>query len=142
MNRKGFTMVELLGTVVILGILMTFGMITFFGQRDRSAKKAYNLIHEGAAQGAENYFMDVPGDSTVTIDQLVDLEYMEPAIDPWDKEGKCIGEVEKILEDENKKHDDAIDLYYFKVQVKCAHGCTCLIYPKKTPCECVGTYRG
>ena len=134
-------MVELLGAVVILGILMTFGTITFFGYRDRSAKKGYEIIHEGAAQAGENYFMDVPGESVVTLEQLMTMDYLEPPIDPWNKEKYCIGEVEKILEDENKKHGDAIDLYYYKVQVKCTRGCTCKTYPKKTACECVGEYR-
>ena len=136
MNKKGFTMVELLGTIVILGILMSVAIAAYSTIRERSAKKTYNLLHKGVADAAENYFLDVPGDDNITVDDLVEQDYLEPANDPWDPDKKCVGRVTKELPAGNKKNEDSIDLYTFKVELKCTSGCTCLVYPDKNSCEC------
>ena len=110
MNKKGFTMVELLGTIVILGILMSVAIAAYSTIRERSAKKTYNLLHKGVADAAENYFLDVPGDDNITVDDLVEQDYLEPANDPWDPDKKCVGRVTKELPAGNKKNEDSIIL--------------------------------
>ena len=135
MNRKGFTMVELLGAIVILGILMTLGMNTFFRQREKSSRKAYDMMHEGVYSAAEEYYMDSVGDnSDVSVDKLVELDYLDGAADPWDKGGKCTGTVKKCLRNSNKKSGDKIDLYEYVVTLKCSKVTKCLMYPGKNPC--------
>ena len=140
MNKKGFTMVELLATIVILGIIMTTAITAYSRYKENSSRKAYNLIHANAASAAENYFMDVPGDNEVDIQKLVELEYLDTPNDPWDKNAKCVGVVKKDLPDNQKKSGDAIELYNYEVQLKCTRGCTCLIYPAKTNCNCDSKY--
>ena len=141
MNRKGFTLIELLAAVVILGIISSFGMITFMSYKDRSARKAFKLINSSAAQAAEDYFMENPSIDMVEIKDLVEEEYLEPAIDPWDKNATCVGQVDRELKPNNKKQGDAIDLYTYKVQLKCSHGCLCVEYPSKITCTCEATYQ-
>lgn len=41
MNKKGFTLVELLGTIVIMGILLVLGLPTIVGMIDSNRKKIY-----------------------------------------------------------------------------------------------------
>lgn len=142
MNKKGFTMVELLGTVVILGILISIGIATYSGQRERSARKSYNLIHSGAASAAENYFMDYPSEDEVTIEKLVEDEYLESAKDPWDGDHKCTGKVDISSIEGDDEDDEALELHNYRVQLKCIKGCTCLVYPNKTPCDCEDEYNG
>ena len=67
MNRKGFTMVELLGAIVILSILMTIGMNTYFRQREKSSRKAYDMMHESVYSAAEEYYIVVKGDTLGAI---------------------------------------------------------------------------
>lgn len=138
MNRKGFTMIELLATIVILGILMSLGIMAYTYNRDRSAKKAYKLMHSNVSSAAENYFMDNMAMDEVSLETLVSDQYLESAQDPWDKDGKCTGEVsiDSVIDEE----EDALPLYNYKVQLKCSKGCTCLIYPNKSNCTCDDKY--
>ena len=139
MNKKGFTMVELLGTVVILGILLTMAIAGYTRYQDSSSQKAYNLMHQGMAQAAENYFMDTLGSDSVTLDELVEGEYMDSAKDPWNKDGTCTGKVERSLGEGSSartQHDDVLEEYYYEVQLRCNKGCTCLEYPTKKKCDC------
>lgn len=132
MNKKGFTMVELLAAIVILSILSGFGMMTFFSYRDRAAKKTYRLLHEGVAQAAENYFMDTIGAQSVTVAELVEGNYLDTPKDPYNKDGICTGTVERI--NLKKQAGDAIEEYSYRVKLKCSKGCECKIYPTKTSC--------
>ena len=144
MNKKGFTMIELLAAVVILGILLTLSIAGYSRYRESASKKSYNMMHEGLYQAAENYFMDYPTSeegAVVTVETLANSEYIERPIDPWNKEGLCTGRVTRLElteAEKQKKRDnpDAITLYRFQVELKCLRGCTCLIYPAKTGCEC------
>ncbi len=82
MNKKAFTLVELLGTIVILGII---GMITTpviqntidknntklcYDQRKSFIKAAKNYI-------ASNPFKNLKEEATITIGELIDEGYIE-----------------------------------------------------------------
>ena len=82
MNKKAFTLVELLGTIVILGII---GMITTpviqstidknntklcYDQRESFIKAAKNYI-------ASNPFKNLKEEATITIGELIDKGYIE-----------------------------------------------------------------
>ena len=136
MNRKGFTMVELLGTIVILGILSVFGMLTFQKYRDKASQKSYDIMHQGAADAAENYFMEHIGENSVTIEQLVEYQYMERAQDPWNKDAVCTGTVNIDTDRSTAQSGDSLAQNYYMVKLTCNRGCTCKVYPGKTPCDC------
>ena len=136
MKNKGFTMVELLATILILGILMTIAIGAYSRYRERASRDAYKTLSKSAANAAENYFMDnLNNDKTVTVDlqTLVDEEYLESLKDPWDKEKECKGIV--VREEESTKQQDSIDSYTYNVTLKCSRGCKCT-YPNKDSCQC------
>ena len=136
MNRKGFTLIELLGTIVILGIVSVFTMLTFTRYRDKASKRTFEMMHKGAADAAENYFMEHIGENSVTIDKLVEYDYMERAQDPWNKETVCKGTVNIDTDRSTAQSGDTLAQNYYMVKLTCTRGCTCRIYPGSTPCDC------
>ena len=137
MKNRGFTMVELLGTITILGILMAITIVGYSRYQAQSKQKAFKLLMESSSNSAENYFMDnLHANDEVSLNTLVAEEYLESLIDPWDQNKKCTGFVTRSQKDENKNKGDAIDLYDYKVELKCSRGCKCIVYPNESNCEC------
>lgn len=93
-NNKGFSLVELLAVVAILGILMGMAIIAYTKYIDYSKKKAYKLLKDSTIAATEEYIMDHPGDySTIYIEDLVNGDYLEYAADPSDKGQQCKGKI-------------------------------------------------
>ena len=82
MNKKAFTLVELLGTIVILGII---GMITtpvIQSTIDKNNTKLCNDQVESFKRAAKNYiasnpFKNLKEEATITIGELIDEGYIE-----------------------------------------------------------------
>lgn len=76
-NNKGFTMVELLAVVAIMGILTGLAMMAYSRYINYSLNKAYKMFDEAVVSAAEEYVMDHPTASEVTISQLISDDYLE-----------------------------------------------------------------
>lgn len=95
MNKKGFTMVELLTTLVILGIIVTVGMITVTKVLDSARSSHYSSSLKTIRVAAASYYSDnndklpkVLGQkATVTVKTLIDSKYLDSVKDHNDK--KC-----------------------------------------------------
>ena len=94
MNKKGFTMVELLVTIIILGILTTlayFGVSTIL---NRGSNSYYNSQEEMLVLAGREYFADyrekLPKDigktASVTLDTLIKESYIDPVKDEDDND--------------------------------------------------------
>ena len=92
-TRNGFTLVELLGAVVIAAILMSASVIAYTRYIESSKRKAYVVLVKSAANAAESYTMDYPNTESVTIRDLYEKQYLEYPRDPANKETMCDGEV-------------------------------------------------
>ncbi len=98
-NNKGFSLVELLGVIVILGILMSMGVIAYGRYLEKAKKRDYETMEQSTYAAAQNYLMDYDsvfeGTQTIRIiDDLVAGNYLEPLMDPVTKESKqCDGTV-------------------------------------------------
>lgn len=96
-NKRGFTMVELLATVVILGILAGVGIPLVYRYLDKARNNSYNHMLTGAYDAANNKIiadnLDCSDDSKCTFEllDLVDEEYLENLDDPAKHGDMCDG---------------------------------------------------
>ena len=93
MKNKGFTMVELLAVIAILGIMVGIAMAAYTRYKDSTREKGYDIMAKSAISGAESYLMDNPTATEVDFNTLVDRGYLEDTIDPANSGGNCRGKV-------------------------------------------------
>lgn len=90
--KKGFTLIEVLAVIVILGLVMTIGVTVVSGIRDSSIKKAQKIKEEEIVAGAILYGQenrnifgneecgtdeDFCNKETITVGNLLDKDYVE-----------------------------------------------------------------
>lgn len=139
MNQKGFTLVEILAAVTILGILTTMAIAGYTRYIDYAKQKSYKVMAKSASTAAEDYIMDNPGAAVatktvntasgkkyviknnnapyITFDSLIEEGYLNGAQDPDSKGNDCkgkvtIGLVEGLTE-------GALDQYIYVVDECC-----------------------
>ena len=98
MNKKGFTMVELMAVIIILGILMSLAYMGVSQYLRRARNATYEDFEENIRTGATNYLIDhtgyIPevGESIVIdVSKLICEGYVEELQDPHSptKGGTC-----------------------------------------------------
>ena len=93
LNKKGFTLVEIIGVVAILGIVSVVGLVSVNniikkGKEEHyvAAEKNLKITAESYAQANRDYLPKNVGEMVkVTLRTLVDNNYMEPIKDYHDK---------------------------------------------------------
>ena len=65
-NKYGFTMVELLATVTILGIISLMAIGGYLRYQYQAEERATEVLLNSAATAAEEFIMDNPGASVKT----------------------------------------------------------------------------
>ncbi len=114
MKNKGFTLVELLGTITIIGIIFAIAIPSVTYVIRASKKKAYRAHENSMEKAATAYLINndnaIPssGSCYILLKTLIDEKYIEPLDDPDDKLLSC------IVEDE----EEPIDLSYVVVERK------------------------
>lgn len=132
-SNKGFTLIEILGAIVILGILMGIGVISYTRYRRQAVETSYNLIKKNAVSAAENYFMDNVSEETVELHELVEKSYLDTVNDPEKKNKTCDGTVTII--DKNISDENSLQKNTYKVYLKCEKRTSCLIVPGDLECD-------
>lgn len=125
-NNKGFSMVELLAVVVIMGILATISIGAYSRYKDTAARDAYETMSKSASEAAETYFLKNPGESVVTFDVLIREEYLSSTKDPKDSGNICKGGVKKAQIERNGK---TLVSNEYIVGVVCTNFRSCIQYP-------------
>ena len=96
MNNKGFSMIELLGVIVIIGILAGLAIPAVTKYIGKTRDRAYDNIYESAYSAAqEKYMHDLENAERIDYEIVKDLYnqgYMDEPIDPSNK-GLCDGKV-------------------------------------------------
>lgn len=131
-NNKGFTLVEVLGAIVILGILMGIAVASYSVYRDKANTTSYELIEKNAISAAEEYFIDNVNEDEVTLNKLVNESYMEPVIDPASRNDTCTGKVSII--EKTKKGEKSLDKNTYMVKLECKVHNSCHIEPGTLSC--------
>ena len=77
LNNKGFSLIELLAAVTILGILMLVAVVGYSKYIDKAKKDSIDIFNKSAISAAEEYFMDNPYEENVSVGTLIDDNYLE-----------------------------------------------------------------
>ena len=130
-NNKGFTLIEILATIVIIAILALIGITAYTRQLDNARQKAYDTMAQSAANAASEYAMDHLGVKKVSFTTLVNNDYLEDTIDPAENRFMCKGTVDviqKIEEEadetqtgETKKGINSLDTFVYDVTLCCSN---------------------
>lgn len=121
LSKKGFTMVELLAVIVIIGILAGVGVPAVSKYLKETRLKDYATMEQNSRTAAENYIIDnnidVKGKEIIDINtELTETQYLETLVDPVDNSKECGGEVYIYR---NKTEAGALPSYSYCVNVKC-----------------------
>lgn len=131
MNKKGFTIVELLAVIAIIGILSTVAVFSYNGIIEKSRRDALKdnekslkaaaedlLVHCASSLNSPDYCETIPeGDEILRIDldNLVAGKFINRIVDPSNASNYCTGYV-----DVSNKNSGKTNLEY-KVCLKCGH---------------------
>ncbi len=128
LNKKGFTIVEMLATLVILAIMMGVAIGAVYIHAQNSRKQSMETIASTSYDGMVNYMMEngillnpsgTAGDSqSITIEELYDNNYVERPNDPYNDGAMCSGTV--TVTNESTSASTGIDDYRYDVHVECS----------------------
>ena len=135
-NKKGFTLVELLAVITIMGIIMAVAVGAVFIHLQNSREQAMETIASSSYDGAVMYMMDnnimleADETKTLTIEELYNDHRIDRPIDPYDNKTVCSGEVTVI--NKTTSLTAGLEDYQYTVTVNCSgdHSVE-QTYPKK-----------
>lgn len=123
-NRKGFTLIEILAVIVIIGLLsgIAVGGSTIYIEKTR--QKAYDAMEHTLYDSAQNYIIEkgvlVPESTGLTIDssRLIEYGYIKELQDPASKDDnrQCTGSVNV---QRRKNTGSKLDEYTYTVNLRC-----------------------
>ena len=93
MNKKGFSLIEMLAVVAILGILSTVAVSAVSRFQHNARQQAYDTLTESASLAAESYYLTHPNATEVSFETLIEEGYLENATDPGHSDANCDGKV-------------------------------------------------
>ena len=115
MNKKGFTLVELITTITIIGILsaVAIPMVNkyFLSTKDKTYDTYVTTLYNAARSYLEKNTIFIPTskdepDLVITADTLLKEGYIDELIDPSKKQEKCSYTNSKVVVHNNLKSDE------------------------------------
>ncbi len=119
MNKKGFTLVELLVTFAIIAIVGGIGIISYQSFFDVGTNNYYKSIESDVLLAGSDYFMDNRGElpvasnySEINLNELIDKKYIEEV---KSKNGNiCAGKIVAYKENGSYKYEVCLDCGDYK----------------------------
>lgn len=136
-NDKGFTLVEVLAVVVILGIIAGIGIPMVTRYIEKTRKQSYETMESSIYDGARNYVMDeniylgkcTDGyeDIETGMDNLlVDYQYVDKLVDPASSGANCTYDVYGCMDEDATA--SRLSTYKYKIELNCSGYKKCKIY--------------
>lgn len=132
MKQKGFSLIELLAVIVILGVLSGIAINAYSKYKSSAIKKGINTLLKSSYSAAENYFFDNGGVNSVTVEYLVSHGYLENRTDPYQTSKQCSGTVIKTTGTSNR--EGVLNSYSFQVSITCSGNTFCRKFPEEINC--------
>lgn len=115
LNKKGFTLVELIATIVVLALVVSISAYAITNIINSAKEKNYELLIKNIKDASETYYQeckysDITCNDTVTLQELVNYGYLKgngtkdnkmEIINP--KDNKNIGACSIAVKNENGK---------------------------------------
>lgn len=121
MNKKAFTLIELLAVIIILGIILTIANAFYNSYLVKSRSRAFKIAETSLTNAAREVNTScvihnkscgiVEKGKTVTLGTLVDMGVIDEIINPYNTEEKCsmdsyVYVKDEIIIDEGNKEFD------------------------------------
>ena len=132
-NYNGFTMIELLAVLVILGILMSIAVISYSSYQKRAKDNSISIAENSISSSVSNFFVncntnfngknqeicnrykvpdEVNASTKVWLVDLINDSLMEPITNPYNQNQKCNQDTSYVLVTNKGGSDKNIDLDY------------------------------
>ena len=128
MNKHGYTMVELLAVIVIIGLLFTIATISYTSLINKSNNTVYESYMDAMHEAAITYVIGHPVEDTkeekVSLNQLISDNKIDYINNPKDNNDKWPGSyIEVKREDKN-----SVTNYEYNVCLRCNDYNNCKVY--------------
>ncbi len=117
MNNKGFSIVEILGVMVILGVILAVAITEYTKYTKKASEDAYDMMASSINTAAEEYLMDHPTAKNVSVEDLHEGGYLDSIQDPLKDSDNCTGKVTYNRTISNQK--DKIDTINTTINMCC-----------------------
>ena len=105
-NSKGFSLVEILAVITIIGILSGIGVAAYGRYKEKAINENMDALVRSTISAFDEYLMDHPNETTVFSSRLISDEYLSNDVDPYNKNGTCTIRIERINLDKNVATSD------------------------------------
>ena len=96
MNNKGFTFIEILAVIVLIGILSSIAIIGVSRYRENAKNKDYEALAKSSYSAMEEYMMKNPYKKDASLETLENGSFLSNRKDPATKTTDCTGSVEVV----------------------------------------------
>ena len=94
LSNNGFTFVEILAVIVIIGLLTGISIAAFSRYKEKALKGDYEALARSSYNAMEEYTMSHPYDDKVSLETLENENLLSNRKDPASKDTDCTGTVE------------------------------------------------
>lgn len=122
MNKKGYTLVELIAIISIIGLLFTIATISYNYLINKSNITVYEAYREGMHEAAITYVMENPikdtddeKDATITLEELITSNKIDYINNPKNQNDKCLNSYIDI----NRNDVNGVVSYEYNVCLIC-----------------------